>query len=99
MNTLPKFDYPHDLIHVILRSSLKENVFFGVDKFESKRIRILLAKHGTRNEFHTLPGHLTANLYPFIRDRIRQTYRLDENRLVPVQLNTLEEVIVLKPVF
>lgn len=94
-----KFDFPGEEIQYILRNSYSDKAFYAVDKFESKRLKILMAKYGCRNSLHTLPGHLTANFFPFIWDRIKQCYRMDDERKVTVQLNTLEEAVIMHPLY
>jgi hypothetical protein len=99
MKQSAKFDYPHEMIHLILRNSYDKDKFYGADKFESKRIKILMSKYKSGKDYHALPGHLTVNLYPFTWDRIKQSFRMDDTRLVPVQLNTLEHFVIMFPVF
>ncbi|MBN2522505.1 MAG: hypothetical protein JXB24_04490 [Bacteroidales bacterium] len=89
-----KFEYPYDQIPLILQNSYKENEFYAVDEFESKKLKIILAKYGCRHCFHTLPGHLHANLFPFLWDKLKQCYRADMQNPVSVQLNLLEEAVV-----
>lgn len=89
-----KFEYPHDQIYLILRNSYKEEEYFGLDKFESKRLKIILAKYGCRHSFHTLPGQLTAQMHPFTWDKLSQCYRIELDKKVPVHLNVLEEAVV-----
>lgn len=89
-----RFEYPHDQIYLILRNSYQEEAYFGVDKFESKRLKIILAKYGCRHSFHTLPGQLTVDMHPFTWDRLGQCFRIELDKKVPVHLNTLEEAVV-----
>jgi hypothetical protein len=93
-----KFDFTRGEIELILRNSYQENMYYGVDKFESKRLKILMAKFGCRHTYHTLPGHLTATFYPFSWDRLKQCFRMDTRQKVTAQLNTLEEVVVMHTV-
>jgi hypothetical protein len=89
-----KFEYPHKEIFMILRNSYKENEYYGVDKFESKRLKIILAKYGCRHSYHTLPGKLTSTMHPFSWDKLSQCFRIEMDKKVPVHLNTLEEAVV-----
>ena len=89
-----RFEYPHDEIQLILRNSYKENEYFGLDKFETKKLRIVLAKYGCRHSFHTLPGQLMADMHPFAWDKLSQCFRIEMDNKVSVHLNTLEEKIV-----
>ncbi|MBN1949712.1 MAG: hypothetical protein JW801_00820 [Bacteroidales bacterium] len=86
--------YPHADIPLVLRSSYEDDTYYGVDTFESRRMKIILSKYGCRHSLHTLPGHVTGNLYPFKWDRLQQCYQILMDKKVPVRLNTLEEMIV-----
>jgi hypothetical protein len=94
-----KLEYPQDNIPLILQSSYCEDEFYGVDRFESKRMRIILAKYGCRHCFHTLPSHVTSELHPFAWDKPGQCFRIRMDHKVTVHLNTLEEAIVNHPIF
>lgn len=94
-----RLEYPHAEIPLILRSSYKANVYYGVDLFESRRMKIILAKYGCRHSLHTLPGHVVAELHPFEWDRLNQCYRIRMDKKTAVHLNTLEEMIVNYPIF
>ena len=90
-----RFDFPPGEIKLILKSSFHQDSYYGVDTFESKRLKILMAKYGVRKGFHSLPGHLTATLHPFTWNRLKQNFKVDMNRKVSIQINTLEEVRLL----
>jgi len=94
-----KFEYPNNEIKLVLRNSYIEDEYYGVDTFESKRLKIVLAKYGCRHSFHTLPGHITAELYPFVWNKPGQYFRIQMNHKVTVHLNSLEESIVNYPIF
>ena len=89
-----RFEYPHDQIYLILRNSYKDDEYFGVDKFESRRLKIIMAKYGCRHSFHTLPGQLTADMHPFTWDKLGQCFRIEMEKTIHVHLNNLEEAIV-----
>ena len=94
-----RFEYPQKQIPLVLQNSYAEDIFYGVDTFERKRMRIVLAKYGSRHCFHTLPGHITAELHPFVWDRLKQCFRIQMDQKVKVRLNSLEEAIVTHPIF
>ena len=94
-----RFEYPQSEIPLILRSSFQDDMFYGVDILESRKMKIILAKYGCRHSFHTLPGKVTLTLHPFVWDRIKQVFRIELNRKVPIQLNTLEEAVINYPIF
>ncbi len=94
-----KFVYPQSEIKFVLRNSYIEDEYFGVDNFESKRLKIVLAKYGCRRSFHTLPGHITAELHPFVWNKLGQCFRIQMNTKVSVHLNSLEEAIVNYSIF
>jgi len=89
-----KFEYSHSEIKLVLRNSYIEDEYYGVDSFEIKRLKIILAKYGCRHSFHTLPGHVTADLHPFVWNKLSQCFRIQMNKKVTVHLNALEEAIV-----
>ena len=93
-----KFIFPHDKIRLVLRNSYKENEFFGVDMFESKRIHIILAKYKSHHSFHQLSGKLTAYMHPFTWDKLSQCYRIEMDKKVLIQMNKLEEAFVHYPI-
>ncbi len=94
-----RFEYPKNEITLILRSSYQDDMYYGVDILEGRKMNIILAKYGCRHSFHCLPGKVSLNLHPFVWDRIKQAFRIELNRKVPVQLNTLEEAVIHYPVF
>ncbi len=94
-----QFDYPHSDYPLILRSSYQDDTYYGVDLFESRRIKIILRKYGCRRSFHTLPGRVTANLNPFVWDKHHQRFRIDLFQKIEVHLNTLEEAVVNYSIF
>ncbi len=94
-----KFEYPHNEIKLVLRNSYIEDEYYGVDSYEIKRLKIILAKYGCRRSFHTLPGHVTAELHPFVWNKLNQCFRIQINKKVTVHLNAFEEAIVNYPIF
>jgi hypothetical protein len=94
-----KFEYPKSDITLVLRNSYIEDEYYGVDNYESKRLKIVLTKYGCRHSFHTLPGHVTAELYPFVWNKLNQCFRIHMKQKVTVHLNALEEAIVNYPIF
>ena len=87
------FNYAADEYQLVLRSSYKEDEFFGVDEFEFKKLHIIQAKYGCRHFFHTLPDNVTLNLHKFTWKPERNSFEVEKEK-VTVQLNTLEEAIV-----
>jgi hypothetical protein len=94
-----RFEYPQSEIPLILRSSFQDDMYYGVDILESRKMKIILAKYGSRHSFHSLPGKVSLNLHPFVWDRLKQVFRIELTRKVPIQLNTLEEAIINHPIF
>lgn len=94
-----KFEYPQTEIKLVLRNSYIEDEYYGVDVYESKRLKIILARYGCRRSFHTLPGHITADLYPFIWKRLEQFFCIQMHKKITVHLNSLEEAIVGHSIF
>jgi len=94
-----KLEYPQTEIPLVLRSSYEEDTYYGVDLLESRKLKIILRKYGCRHSFHALPGRVTADLHPFIWDRIKQCFRIQLDKKITVHLNTLEEAIVNHPIF
>jgi hypothetical protein len=96
---IAKLEYPINRIPLILQNSYVADEYFGVDNYERKRLRIVMAKYGCRHCFHNLPGHVAAELHPFVWDQLEQCFRIQLERKVKVHLNTLEEAIVTHPIF
>lgn len=94
-----KLEYPNTEIPLVLRSTYKENTYYGVDQLERKKLKIVMRKFGCRRNFHSLPGRVIASLYPFVWDRLQQCYRIQLDKKVSVLLNTLEEAVVNHPIF
>lgn len=98
MRSVVRLEYPYMEIPLILKSSYKEDTYYGVDRFESKKLKIILNKYGCRKSFHSLPGSVTVTVFPFVWDRIKQCFRIELAKKMNVQLNTLEGAIMHYPI-
>ena len=93
MKQIAQFDYPKEY-KVILRDSLQDNVYYGLDDFDCKYLKILQAKFGCVNSFHTIPDRVKMEMAPFEWNEIRQVFVLNDNKRHPVQINQLESMII-----
>ena len=93
MAYIAQFDHPEDY-KVVLRDSYKENVYYGLDDFDSKYLKILQAKFGCKISFHTIPERVKMEMAPYEWNEKRQLFVLREDKRLPVQLNQLEVMIV-----
>lgn len=88
-----KLDFPKNYL-LIFQSSYNEDEFYGLDEFESRKLKIIQAKYGCHHCFHTLPDNVTLDLHPFVWNRETQSFTPILDNKVTVQLNTLEESII-----
>ena len=88
-----KFEHPADY-RVILRDSFDENVYYGLDDFDSKYLKIVQAKFGCLNSFHTIPDRVKMEMAPYEWREEKQKFVLNENKRQPVQLNRLENMVI-----
>jgi len=93
MKYIARFDHPKE-IKMILRDSFKENVYYGLDDFDCKYLKIVQAKFGCLNSFHTIPDRVKMEMTPFEWNKKKQKFVLDDNKHQVVQLNRLENMIV-----
>lgn len=87
------FKYLSKDYQLVLRSSYNEDEFYGVDEFESKKLKIIQARYSCRHFFHTLPDNVTLDLHKFTWNAEHNSFEAEKRKVV-VQLNTLEEAIV-----
>ena len=88
-----QFEHPKEY-KMIVRDSYQENVYYGLDDFDCKYLKIIQAKFGCVNSFHTIPDKVKMEMAPFEWNEERQKFILDENKRQPIQLNRLESMVV-----
>ncbi len=93
MRHLAQFDYPKEY-KMILRDSYQENIYYGLDDFDCKYLKIVQAKFGCLNSFHTIPDRVKMEMAPFKWSEKWQRFVLDENKRCAIQLNQLENMII-----
>ena len=93
MRHIAKFSHPKEY-KMILRDSFQENIYYGLDDFDCKYLKIIQAKFGCLNSFHTIPNRVRMEMSPFEWNEIKQEFVLDENKKLVVQLNQLETLII-----
>ncbi|MBN1949987.1 MAG: hypothetical protein JW801_02235 [Bacteroidales bacterium] len=93
MHSLAQFEYPEEC-KVVLRDSYENNLFYGLDSFDSKYLKILQAKFGCNNSFHTIPDRVKMEMIPFNWNERKQKFVLDDTQRVIVQVNRLEHMII-----
>lgn len=93
MSQNAQFEQPEEY-KVILRDSYKENVFYGLDEFDCKYLKIIQNKFGCFNSFHTIPNRVKMEMAPYIWNKKKQKYILNENKRMTIQLNRLEFTVL-----
>jgi hypothetical protein len=93
MRYIAKFDHPKEY-KMILRDSFRENIYFGVDDFDCKYLKIIQAKFGCLNSFHTIPDRVKMEMAPFEWNEKTQKFVLEDKRRQSIQLNQLEIMII-----
>jgi hypothetical protein len=86
--------YQPDEYRLILRDSYKKNVYYGLDDFDCRYLKIVQAKFGCLNSFHTIPDRVKMEMTPYVWNEKRQRFVLDENNREIVQLSRLEYLVV-----
>lgn len=93
MKHIAQFDHP-DEYKMILRDSYQEDIYYGLDEFDCKYLRIIQAKFGCLNSFHTIPDRVKMEMTLFEWNEIRQKFVLREKNRKVVQLNQLENMVI-----
>ena len=93
MKYLAQFEYPKEY-KMILRDSYKENIYYGLDDFDCRYLKIIQSKFGCLNSFHTIPDRVKMEMAPFDWSERKKKFVLNENKRHAVQLNSLENMIV-----
>ncbi len=93
MKYIAQFDYPKEY-KIVLRDSFQENVYYGLDDFDCKYLKIIQAKFGCINSFHTIPDRVKMEMAPFEWNEERQRFVLNENKRQAMQLNQLESMVI-----
>lgn len=93
MRYIAKFDQPKSN-KMILRDSFKENVYYGLDDFDCRYLKIIQAKFGCLNSFHTIPDRVKMEMAPFEWNEKTQLFELNDKKRNAIQLNRLEVMIV-----
>ncbi len=88
-----KFEQPEEY-KVILRDSYLEDVYYGLDSFDCKYLKIIQAKFGCYNSLHTIPDRVKMELAPYIWNKKKQKFVLDDYKSMVVQINQLEFLVV-----
>lgn len=93
MKYIAQFEHPEEY-KTILRDSFRENIYYGLDDFDCKYLKIIQAKFGCLNSFHTIPDRVKMEMAPFVWSEKKQKFVLYDNKRQPVQLNQLEYMII-----
>lgn len=93
MKHIAKFDNSPGC-KMILKDSYKNDVYYGLDDFDCKYLKIIQAKFGCLNSFHTIPNRVKMEMAPFEWDDKIQKFVLNDKKSLPVQLNQLESMVV-----
>lgn len=79
---------------MIVRDTYNSDTFYGLDTFDSKYLKIVQAKFGCLNSFHTIPDRVKMEMAPYIWNEKKQKYVLDDDHRQIIQLNRLENLVV-----
>lgn len=93
MQHIAQFDHPAEY-KMILRDSYEEDTYYGLDDFDCKYLKIVQAKFGCHNSFHTIPDRVKMEMAPYVWSEIRQKFVLRDNQRYAVQLNQLENMVI-----
>ena len=93
MKYIAQFEYPKEY-KMILRDSNRENIYYGLDDFDCKYLKIIQAKFGCVNSFHTIPDRVKMEMAPFTWSKTKQKFILEDKQRHPVQLNQLENMVI-----
>ena len=93
MKYLAQFEYP-EKYKMILRDSYQENIYYGLDVFDCRYLRIIQSKFGCLNSFHTIPDRVKMEMAPFEWSDIKKKFILNENKRKAVQLNRLKNIVI-----
>lgn len=88
-----RFEQPIDY-KVILRNSYVDEEYYGLDDFDCKYLKIIQAKFGCYHSLHTIPDRVKMELAPYVWNKKKQKFVLDEYKSRIVQLNQLEFMVV-----
>lgn len=93
MKHLAQFEYPVEY-KMVLRDSYREDIYYGLDDFDCRYLRIIQSKFGCLNSFHTIPDRVKMEMAPFEWNERKNKFVLNENKRMPVQLNRLENTVI-----
>jgi hypothetical protein len=93
MKHLAIFDQPKE-IKIILRDSYQDNLYYGLDEFDCKYLKIIQSKFGCLNSFHTIPDRVKMEMTPYEWSEKLNKFILADKKSYVVQLNNLEVMIV-----
>ena len=92
MNHNAQFEQPEGY-KVILRNSYQNNTYYGLDEFDCKYLRIVQAKFGCLNSFHTIPDRVKMEVAPYAWNSKKKKFILDDDHRITIQLNQLENLV------
>ncbi len=93
MKHLAQFEYPVEY-KMILRDSYQEDIYYGLDNFDCRYLKIIQSKFGCLNSFHTIPDRVKMEMAPFEWNEIKNKFVLNESKRLQVQLNRLENQVI-----
>lgn len=88
-----QFEQPKEY-KMILRDSFQDQVYYGLDDFDCKYLKILQSKFGCLTSFHTIPDRVKMEMAPYTWNEKKQKFVVEDNVRRIVQLNQLESIVV-----
>ena len=88
-----QFEHPKEY-KMILRDSFQENLYYGLDEFDCKYLKIVQSKFGCLNSFHTIPDRVKMEMALYEWNEIKQKFVLNEEKRSAIQLNRFENIVI-----
>ena len=88
-----QFEHPKEY-KIILRDSFQEDIYYGLDAFDCKYLRIVQSKFGCMNSYHTIPDRVKMEMALYEWNEKKQKFVLNDNKHRAIQLNQLENLVV-----
>ena len=79
---------------MILRDLNREDIYYGLDEFDCKYLKIVQTKFGCLNSIQNIPDRVMMELTPFKWNEKKEEFELMDNKWKIMQLNQLESLVI-----